>query len=148
MRKPEFYSAVYLIIKDNDWKILFGRRKWNFKNWYFQIIPAWHLEWEETYFDSAIREAKEELWVNVKKEDLKIIHICHRIMKGEIVYFDIYIKAKKYYWEIKICEKEKCSEIWFFDIENLPDDKFVSYDIDAIKNAYSWDNFSEIIYNW
>lgn len=147
MRGPEFYSAVYLIIKNEKWEVLVWRRISNFKNGYFQIIPAWHLEWEEDYITASIREAKEELWIEVKKEDLKIIHICHRVMKWERVYFDIYLDVEKYNWTIKRCEDDKCSEIKFVDINNLDDDKYVMYDIETIRKAYSWESFSDIITN-
>ncbi|MDD3302898.1 MAG: NUDIX domain-containing protein [Candidatus Gracilibacteria bacterium] len=147
MRGPEFYSAVYLIIKNEKGEVLVGRRISNFKNGYFQIIPAGHLEGEEDYITASIREAKEELGIEVKKEDLKIIHICHRVMKGERVYFDIYLDVEKYNGTIKRCEDDKCSEIKFVDINNLDDDKYVMYDIETIRKAYSGESFSDIITN-
>lgn len=146
MRWPEFYSAVYLIIKNEKWEILVWRRVSPFKNWYFQIIPAWHLEWKEDYLSCSVREAKEELWIVVKKEDLKVIHICHRVAQDR-VYFDIYIEVKKYEWVITMCEDDKCSEIKFVDINALPDDKFVMYDIETLRKAYSWESFSDIVTN-
>lgn len=145
MRWPEFYSAVYLVIKNEKWEVLVWRRVSPFKNWYFQIIPAWHLEWEEDYLSCSIREAHEELWIVVKKEDLKVIHICHRVMKDERVYFDIYLEVKKYSWNITRCEDDKCSEIRFVDINALPEDKFVMYDIETIRKAYNWESFSDIV---
>lgn len=144
MRWPEFYSAVYIVIKNKKWEVLVWRRVSPFKNWYFQIIPAWHLEWYESIIDCAIREAKEELWIIVKAEDLKVFHLCHRVMKDERVYFDIYLEVKKYEWVITMCEDDKCSEIKFVDIDNLPDDKFVMYDIETLRKAYSWEHFSDI----
>jgi hypothetical protein len=36
-----------------------------------------------------------------------------------------------------MCEDDKCSEIKFVDINNLPDDKFVMYDIETVRKAYS-----------
>lgn len=143
MRWPEFYSAVYLIIKNEKWEILFWRRKSDFKDGYFQIIPAGHLEWEETVFDCSIREAKEEVWIDIQENDLKVIHISHRISEWERVYFDIYVEVTNYTWEIKRCEDDKCSEIKFVDIDNLGDDKFVGYDIEALKKVNSGEFFSE-----
>ncbi|MFA5917365.1 MAG: NUDIX domain-containing protein [Candidatus Gracilibacteria bacterium] len=144
MRGPNFYSAVYVIIKNEKGEILFGRRKSDFKDGYFQIIPAGHLEGEETITDCAIREAKEEVGIDIQENDLKVIHISHRISMGERVYFDIYVEAIKYTGEIKRCEGEKCSEIKFIDIDNLRDDKFVMYDIEALRKAKSGEYFSEV----
>ncbi len=126
------------------WEILFWRRKSDFKNGYFQIIPAGHLEWEETVFDCAIREAREEVGIDIQENDLKVIHISHRVSMGERVYFDIYVEVRNYTWEIKLCEDDKCSEIKFVDIDNSGDDKFVGYDIEALRKAKSWEFFSEI----
>ncbi len=145
MRQPDFYSAVYVIIKNEKWEILFWRRKWSFKNWFFQIIPAWHLELWESIIDCWIKEAKEELWIDINEEDLNIIHMCHRVVEEWRVYFDVYLETKKYNWKIKINEIDKCSEIKFIDINNLPDDDFVMYDIEALKQLKEWHFFSENI---
>lgn len=88
----------------------------------------------------------EKYFLVEEKVILKIIHISHRIMKWQRVYFDIYLEVSKYSWEIKRCEEEKCSEISYFDLDNLPNDKFVSYDLEAVKKAYNWESFSEIIF--
>lgn len=143
MATPNFYSAVYAIIKNEKWKILFWRRKntW-FKDWFFQL-PAWHIEDKELVKESCIREMKEELDIDMLKDDLKVVHICHRVKKDR-VYFDIYLEVKKYFWEIKINETDKCSELKFVDINNLPIDDFVNYDIDCVKKANSGEYFSEV----
>lgn len=145
MAQPNFYSAVYAIIKNENWEILFWRRKNSgFKDWFFQL-PAWHIEWDETMKQACVREMKEELNIDIWENDLEIIHISHRVCSDRI-YFDIYLEVKKYSWELKINEVDKCSELKFIDINNLPKDDFVLYDIDVVKKAEKWIAFSDIIY--
>lgn len=146
MAKPNFYSAVYAVIKNEKWEILFWRREnsW-FKDWFLQL-PAWHIEWNETMKQACIREIKEEVNLDVLEEDLEIIHISHRVCPDR-VYFDIYLEVKKYSWELKINEPEKCSELKFIDINNLPKDDYVMYDIETIKQAKKWIAFSDITFN-
>ena len=91
MQKPEFYAAVYWIIKNEKWEILFWKRcnTW-YMNGYHQL-PAWHIEWYETYFEALKREMSEEIWIDIQEIDTELVHICHRITKKERVYFDIYL---------------------------------------------------------
>lgn len=145
MAKPEFYSAAYIIIENELWEVLFMRRAntW-FRDGGFQL-PAGHLEWEETMIDCAIRESKEELCIDIKKEDAEVVHISHRVAPWR-VYFDIYVKVDKYSWEISIWEPEKCSELKFINIDNLKeeDKKDFAYDLDIVRNIRNGDRFSEV----
>ena len=150
MRKPEFYAAAYAIIENEKWEILFMRRQntW-FRDWHFQV-PAGHLEGEESMKYWFIREMQEELWIKILESDCDIKHISHRVSKQNNsdarVYFDIYIQVKKYSWEIKNTEPEKCSELKFIDINNISDEekKFFWYDVEVIKKIKKWEYFSEI----
>ena len=150
MRKPEFYAAVYAIIENEKWEILFMKRQntW-FKDGHFQV-PAGHLEWEETVKYWFIREMEEELWIKIEEKDCEIKHISHRVSRQNNwenrVYFDYYIEAKKYFWEIKNTEPEKCSELRFVDIYNiLEEEKYLFwYDVEIIKKIKNGEYFSEI----
>jgi len=151
MAKPEFYSAAYMIIENNNWEILFMKRAntW-FRDGAYQI-PAGHLEWKESMIDCAIRESKEELDIDILKEDCEVAHISHRVSpqnrnNNSRVYFDVYVKINKYSWKLKINEPHKCSELKFIDINNIIDEEkdLFSYDLDIIKMFRDWKKFSEI----
>ena len=151
MAKPEFYSAAYMLIENELWEYLFMKRAntW-FRDGAFQI-PAGHLEWEESMIDCAIRESKEELDIEILKNNCEVIHISHRVSPQEKwsysrIYFDIYVKINKYSWKLKINEPEKCSELKFVDIDNISklEKELFSYDLDVIRKINAWENFSEI----
>lgn len=145
MRNPNFYSAVYWIIENEKWEILFQKRaNTGFRDWEYQL-PAWHIEWRETIINSLIREMKEELDINILEQDLEIKHISHRISKDVRVYFDIYIKITKYSWTIKNAEEDKCSEIKFINTKNIKEQNLFSYDLEVLKKIENWESFSEFI---
>lgn len=146
MRQANFYSAVFAIIKNDKWEILFQKRQnTGFRDWMYQL-PSWHLEWKEIMKESLIRELKEELNIEVNDEDMNILHISHVICPDR-VYFNIYIEIIKYTWELKNLEPEKCSEIVFKDFEKIKNDKKFLYEVETLEKIFTWICFSEKIVN-
>jgi len=151
MAKAEFYSAAYMLIENEKWEYLFMQRaNTGFRDGAYQV-PAGHLEWKESMIGCAIREAKEELDIDILENDCEVVHISHRISPqnrwaDSRVYFDIYVKINKYSWELKINEPEKCSELKWIDINNISKSEkdLFSYDLDIIKMIKNWKCFSEI----
>ena len=144
MRNWEFYSAVFWIIENEKWEILFQKRQntW-FADWLYQL-PSWHIEWEELFKEAFKREMKEEINIDINDDDIDIVHISHRIRKNDRIYFDIYLKVNKYSWELKNNEIEKCSELKFINIDNCNKEEMIWFDIDVIKLVREWKQISEI----
>ena len=80
-------------------------------------LPGGHLEKEEDLYDAMIREAKEELGIEIKREDMQIVHIYHHFEKDMLKFV---FKVKIFKNEIQNLEPEKCKELKWVDIENLP----------------------------
>jgi len=143
MQKEQFYAACYAIIENEKWEVLFQKRtNTGFRDGAYQI-PAWHMEWTETLKECLIREVKEELNIDVLEKDLDIEHISHRVSINR-VYFDIYLKIKKYSGIPIIAESEKCSELKFIDINNITNKELFWYDLDIIKKIKDWEKFSDL----
>ena len=102
-------------------------------------LPGGHVEANEDLMQAMIREAKEELNINLRKKDLKIEHILHHF-KGNRVKF--IISAEKYEGELRIGEPDKCEKIEWFNINKLPSnlDKKVIKVLKEIKNGIFYDN--------
>lgn len=133
MEKEKFLSAVYLIIKNEEGKILVQRRQGT-KLWPgFLALPAGYVDEGENVYDAAIREAMEELSITITKEDIVNAFVVNRRNKSLMPYFDVYFEISSYKGQIKINEPEKCSELKWVDIDNLPND-MIDFEIDAIKN--------------
>lgn len=133
MRQANFYSAVFAIIKNDKWEILFQKRKntW-YMDWFYQL-PSWHLEWRETMKAWMIRELKEELGIDVLEKDLNILNISHRLSEQrERVYFNIYIEVLNYSWEITNNEPDKCEELRYISRKDFNDLWVVEYNLEIL----------------
>lgn len=143
MEREKFLSAVYLIIKNEKNEILLQRRQGT-KLWSgFLALPAGHIDEGENAYEAVIREAKEELGIIISKENIIDSFIVNRRNKSLMPYFDVYFEIDNYDGIIDIKEPEKCSELIWCDIKNLPED-MIDFEIEAIKNNQLGIKFSVI----
>lgn len=106
-------------------------------------VPAGHLEGEEKIIDALIREAKEEVGIIIKPEDVKLVHLMHHLSNNERM--ALFFEVKKWQGKIKNMEPEKCSQISWFDFKKLPSN-IVPYAKTAIQFYLKDINFSH--YGW
>lgn len=131
--KEKFLSSVYLIIQNEKGDILLQRRQGT-KLWLgFLALPAGHINKCENAYEAVIREAKEELGIEMSVENIVDTFVVNRKNKSLISYYDVYFKISKYIGTIKINEKEKCSELVWHSLNELPED-MISYEKEAIEN--------------
>ena len=143
MEKEKFLSSIYLIIRNDKQQILLQRRRGT-KLWPgFLALPAGHIDSGENAYEAAIREAKEELGITIKTEDIIDTFVVNRKNKSLPSYYDVYFEISKYLGNISIMEPEKCSELVWADIENLPDD-IIDFEKEAIDNNLKGIKFSVI----
>jgi 8-oxo-dGTP diphosphatase len=111
--------AVFVFLM-KDSKVLLLRRAHT--GWLdgFYDPPAGHLELEETLQEGGVRELKEEAGVIVDPKDLKLVHIYQNYNSLKVPYFGFMFIAKKWQGEPKIQEPDKCDDMKFFDLNNLP----------------------------
>jgi 8-oxo-dGTP pyrophosphatase MutT (NUDIX family) len=81
-------------------------------------LPGGHLEANEDLFDAMIREAKEELLIDLKRENLKIVHLMHHYT-GNRLNFIFQTNADGL--NPQIGEKDKCERLIWVALDNLPD---------------------------
>lgn len=144
MATPNFYAAVYAIIRNEKWEILFSQRKnTGFMDGKYQL-PAGHMDGNETMATAMARELKEEIDIDVLEKEMKVVHISHRVSLGGREYFDVYLEVLNYTGTPRINEPEKCSALDYFDIDSINTADFVLYDVDVIKMASEWISFSDV----
>ena len=130
--KAIFKSAVHMIItKDN--KILLQKRK-GYKLWPgYYALPAGHIDEGETQFDALIREAQEELGINIDPKNILNSYVVLRRNFFEIdgkqlePYIDYYFDIEEFEGVPKIMEEDKCDELIWADVDNLPE-PFINYE--------------------
>ena len=130
--KAIFKSAVHMIItKDN--KILLQKRKGS-KLWPgYYALPAGHIDEGETQFDALIREAQEELGINIDPKNILNSYVVLRRNFFEIdgkqlePYIDYYFDIEEFEGIPKIMEEDKCDVLIWADVDNLPE-PFINYE--------------------
>jgi ADP-ribose pyrophosphatase YjhB (NUDIX family) len=154
--------ASYLaLIKDS--KILLQRRfNTGFQDGKYSL-PAGNVERGETFTQCVIREIKEEIGIDLKEEDLKVVHVMQRdsrkdypqgVAEGINERMDIFFTAEKWQGNIENKEPEKCDNLAWFDLDSLPDNiiSYVKRAVDCIKNKnfyseYGWNYKSKKVKN-
>lgn len=113
--------AVYLLL-EKDGKILLCRR---YNTGYMDGMydfPAGHVEAEELPLGALIREAKEEIGIEISRSDIRFLHFMYRVAHdetGERV--DIFFTADTWKGKIKNMEPHKCDDMQWFTYDELPE---------------------------
>lgn len=116
--------AVYILFKRADKVLLIRRFNTGYEDGNYSL-PAGHVDGGEPASGAAIREAREEVGVTVKSEDMRFVHLVHRKVDPGDRYgqerADIFFEAQKWEGEIVNCEPEKCDELRWESIDDLPE---------------------------
>lgn len=100
------------------------------------------VEQKELIKETIIREAKEEAEITVAAEDLKLIHVQHRI-KQDKHRVTLFFRAKKWEGIARTGEPHKFKRVEWHDISNLP--LSLTRSIQRVLEAYKQgENYSEI----
>ena len=112
-------SAVYLLLFRKARLFLLRRYNTGWMDGKYTLI-AGHLDPKETIFEAMKREAFEETGIKVKISDLAPVTVLHR-KSTDSEYIDFFFVAKKWSGEPKLKEPEKCDDIGWFPLSNLPE---------------------------
>lgn len=149
MNKKERFmtpSAVFGVIIKDDKILLQKRKNTGYRDGFYDFAATGHVENLEKLTTAMSREFKEELNIDVKENDLKFMTMVHRkdVVFGTI-YYDTYFLVVEYSGVPKVNEPEKCEEIKWFPLNDLPhnliDDR--AY---ALKNYFKNISYGE--YGW
>lgn len=135
-------SAVYLILIDNGKVLLLRRFHTGWEDGKYTLI-AGHLDGDETVTETMSREAMEEADLKIDPLDLEVVHTMHR--KSDKEYIDFFLTVKKWQGTPKIKEKNKCDDMQWFPLNNLPQN-ILPYVRTALENFNKGITFSE--YGW
>ena len=134
--------SVQVIVENNNKILLLKRKNTGYEDGKY-CLPGGHLEKNESIRSAIIREAKEEIGIELSKEDLELYKILNRKISEEIEYIDFIFRTTIWKGEILNKEKDKCEEIIWKDKNELPDNT-----IDFIKEIIKDSTSIYIEYNW
>lgn len=135
-----FRSAVYLMLLRNNEILLARRFNASWENGKYSL-PAGHLDGRETATEAMIREAKEEIDLDLDPKDLKVIHTMHRIAPDH-EYIEFFFVTENWRDEPKIMEPDKCNDLSWFSLDKLPEN-LSDYLKNMIENYKKGITFSE-----
>lgn len=86
-------------------------------------LIAGHIDGDEPGTVAMAREAKEEAGINIDPDKLRFVHVAHRLNRGQIgeERIDLFYELNEWQGDIVNAEPEKCDDLSWFDINNLPD---------------------------
>ncbi len=137
------HITVQLLLIQNDQILLMKRKNTGYEDGKYGSIGG-HLEKNEDFQSSLLREVKEEININLKKEDLKFICMIHK--KGITDnYVNIFFTCSEYSGNIKNNEINKCAELKWFKLNDLPPN-IIEIEKKAIQNLHNTKPLIE--YGW
>ena len=124
-----------------DGKILLLRRQnTGYEDGNYSVV-AGHLDGGEEVASAMICEAREEAGIQISPRAIEVVGVMHRLDPEERV--DFFLTATSWSGEIRNMEPRKCSELAWFDLDDLPTN-VIPYVRKAIHNyrcGISFDSF-------
>ena len=134
--------AVFVVFR-REQKILVGRRLGAWGSGLL-CLPGGHVEAGESFKMAAVREMKEEVGLDISAQNLIPFHIMSRRNEEWQELIDVYFAIDSWGGEPINNEPEKCSELLWVPVDDLPKD-LVSILVDALNFSSQGIFYSE---NW
>jgi 8-oxo-dGTP diphosphatase len=140
MKKNRFQlvPGVALILKKDNQILLHKRKNTGYADDQWAYFGG-GVDGNETIRQAAIREAKEEAGIIIQEEDIDVVHVKHAKHKAKSTYPEeyliFYLEATIWNGTPQIMEPEKCDEIKWFDLDNLPENLLSKHILALIKDG-------------
>lgn len=109
--------AVHLFLVQDDRVLLLKRCNTGYEDGNDSVV-AGHIEGGEDLKTAMIREAREEAGIKISHTDLEVVGVMH--FKGNREYIHFFLKASLWSGEVTNMEPDKCDDLRWFDIRDLP----------------------------
>lgn len=135
--KKKYYSrlAVSLVltrVNDRGEKeiLLQLRQNTGYMDNMYDFACSGHVERGESYTSALVREAKEEIGITLKEEDLVFLAVNHQYQAGYVLLF---FSTKGYDGEPSVCEPKECGGLLWANLNNLPEN-IIPYVVNVIED--------------
>lgn len=119
-------ASILMLLKNENGKrkvLLQRRQNTGFMDGLWDLSCSGHVEHGESMSEAAVREAKEELGITIPLKNVRFFAFVHKREKEwDLTFYNAYFVCENFDGEPCICEPHKCSELQWFDLDNLPDD--------------------------
>ncbi len=123
MRFKDTLVAVMVLLRNENKVLLQKRINTGYMDGFWDFSATGHVEFGESFIEAGIREAKEEIGIDVKKENFQPMTIMHKFTKeSQLTYVNAFFVVDEYNGNASIMEEDKCSELQWFDLNELPED--------------------------
>jgi 8-oxo-dGTP diphosphatase len=137
------YTAVFIVFRKQDKIAFLLRSNTDWMNGHYGL-PAGKVEKDESFRAAAVREAKEEVGVAIKPEDLKFVFVTYRHEESSD-WINIVFEALTWEGDLYNAEPDVHGELVWFDPKDLPENMVPSVRI-AIEHIEAGDSYAE--YGW
>ncbi len=111
-----FVAAHVLFIRDGQ-VLLLRRYNTGYEDGNYSV-PAGHVEHGEYAVEAALRESREEVGVEISRDDVSFALVIHR--QAESPRIDFFFAVERWDGEVRNCEPEKCDELRWAPLDALP----------------------------
>lgn len=135
--------AVYLLLEKGGQILVARRCNTGYQDGNYQV-PAGHVEDGELPKAAMVREAKEEISIDLKEEDLELVHTSYRPKHDETGNrVDLFFRATKWSGEVLNAEPHKCDDLRWISPNELPSNMTLHVRM-AIQEAQKGVVYSEV----
>lgn len=111
-------SAVHLFLLRGDAVLLLRRFNTGYEDGSYSVV-AGHLDGGERVEQAAVREAREEVGIDLDPAALEVVGVMHRRADDERI--DWFLTAREWSGEPSNCEPNKCDELRWSPLDDLPE---------------------------
>jgi len=136
--------AVNLVLvrdnEQNEKEILLQLRKnTGYMDNMYDFACSGHVEKGESFAKALIREAKEEIGIEIREEDLVFLAVNHHHQADHV---QLFFSTQNYLGEPIVCEQNECGGLLWTSIENLPQNiiPYVKNVIEDIRLGIQYDD--------
>ena len=140
MKRFRLIPEVHLILTESEEILLLRRHNTGYADGSYGLV-AGHMDGNETAREALSREAKEEAGLTIDPKDLELVHIIHRMSEEERVSF--FFEPRKYEGKPKNNEPNKCDDLSWFPIQELPSNtiEYIRHAIEAYAKGAMYSEF-------
>ena len=133
-------SAVHLFLVRNDRVLLLRRFNTGYEDGNYSVV-AGHLDGGEEVKAAMIREAREEIGIELSYDDVQINQVMHRLSSDERI--DFFLHASRWSGDVENKEPHKCDELSWHAFDSLPGNviPYVRRALSNYRSGRSFDSF-------